>query len=54
MSDYQIVVLGLLGFIALCVAFIAYGLFLNFKIWRINRSNPIEDYHVSKEQDDDR
>lgn len=51
MSDYQIVVIGLLGFIAFFVGFIAYGLFLNFKIWRINRPNPIEDYHNPKEDE---
>ena len=42
-SDFHIVIIGLLGFIAICLAFIAWGMAMLLAVWRINRPNPMDD-----------
>lgn len=48
MTDWQILIIGLLAIIAALVAFIAYGLWLHVQVRRINAPNPIEDWPLSR------
>ena len=41
--DFQITIIGLVAFVAICVAFIAWGMAQLLAVHRINRPNPADE-----------
>lgn len=43
LSDFHIVIIGLVAFVAICVAFIAWGMAQLLAVHSINRPNPADE-----------
>ena len=43
LSDFQITIIGLVAFVAICVAFIAWGMAQLLAVHSINRPDPADD-----------